>query len=453
MLLELQSKWDTILEYLKKEYEVPDVVFKTWLRPLQIHSVNNDLITLVTEETDSGVKYITKRFYNPLKVSISEIMNHEFDISIISKEDINNFSGPTEDNSFKERVMNSGLEAKNTFDSFVVGESNDFAHAASLAVANAPGESYNPLFIYGGVGLGKTHLMQAIGNHIIKNNPSLKVTYVTSEKFTNELIESIKTEKNSSNKAFREKYRNVDVLMIDDIQFIIGKESTQNEFFHTFNTLKDAKKQIIITSDRPPKNFETLEERLRSRFEWGLIADIAPPNYETRMAILQKKAQIEHYNVDNEIMDYIASNVKSNIRELEGSLTKLVAYSRLKHTSTINIEFAEEVLKDIISPNAKREITPTLIIETVADHFGILYEDIKSQKRDAKIAYPRHIAIYLCRIFTDIPLDTIGSFIGKRDHSTILHSINKIESELKSNDPYNKTKEHIEALKKKINPT
>ena len=326
---------------------------------------------------------------------------------------------------------------------------NNIAHAASLAVSESPGEIYNPLFIYGGVGLGKTHLMQAIGNFIIQQNSSLKVKYVTSEVFTNELIESIRTEKNTSNKNFREKYRNVDVLLIDDIQFIVGKESTQEEFFHTFNTLREAKKQIIISSDRPPKDFETLEERLRSRFEWGLIVDISPPNYETRMAILRKKEELEGYNVDNSILDYIATNVKSNIRELEGSLNKLVAYSKLTR-SEINMEFAENVLKDIISPNAHREITPDLIIQIVAEHFGITTADISSQKRSNEIAYPRQIAMYLCRSMTDVPYETIGNYMGKRDHSTIKYGVDKIAKDMNSNESLKNT---VDIITKKINPS
>mgnify|MGYP000802980768 FL=1 len=360
-------------------------------------------------------------------------MDHEVDIKFISADDIDNIpkqaSSPKPSLNTSVDYQDTGINPKYTFDTFVVGENNNIAHAASLAVSESPGEIYNPLFIYGGVGLGKTHLMQAIGNFIIQQNSSLKVKYVTSEVFTNELIESIRTEKNTSNKNFREKYRNVDVLLIDDIQFIVGNESTQDEFFHTFNTLREAKKQIIISSDRPPKDFETLEERLRSRFEWGLIVDISPPNYETRMAILRKKEELEGYNVDNSILDYIATNVKSNIRELEGSLNKLVAYSKLTR-SEINMEFAENVLKDIISPNAHREITPDLIIQIVAEHFGITTADISSQKRSNEIAYPRQIAMYLCRSMTDVPYETIGNYMGKRDHSTIKYGVDKIAKDM-----------------------
>ena len=291
--------------------------------------------------------------------------------------------------------------------------------------------------------------MQAIGNYIIKQNPSLKVMYVTSEIFTNELIESIKTEKNTSNKNFREKYRNVDVLLIDDIQFIIGKESTQDEFFHTFNTLREAKKQVIISSDRPPKDFETLEDRLKSRFTNGLLVDISPPNYETRMAILHKKGEIEGYNIDMDVLEYIATNIKSNIRELEGSLTKLVAFSKFSK-KPINVSLAEEVLRDFISPNAHREVTPELIIQTVAEHYQISVEDLISKKRDQKIAWPRQIAMYLCRSLTDIPLTKIGSYLGDRDHTTVSHGCDKVAETLAKDASFANT---LEIIKKKINPS
>lgn len=451
MLDEIIGKWDEILKLMKEDFDIADVSFKTWILPLKVYSVENDIVNIIVPEEQTGLKYIEKKYTTPFKVTISEVMNHEFDIKFISTSEIKKISRQSQNPMDKVETDYSslGINPKLTFDTFVVGENNNFAHAASLAVAESPGEVYNPLFIYGGVGLGKTHLMQAIANFIMQNNPSLKVQYVTSEVFTNELIESIRTEKNTSNKSFREKYRSVDVLLIDDIQFIIGKESTQDEFFHTFNTLREAKKQIIISSDRPPKNFETLEERLRSRFEWGVLADISPPNYETRMAILHKKEELESYNVDNEILDYIATNVKSNIRELEGSLNKLVAYSRLTHRE-INLKFAEEVLKDIISPNAHREITPDLIIQVVADHFGITTADISSQRRSNEIAYPRQIAMYLCRFMTDVPYETIGSYMGKRDHSTVKYGVDKISKELKSDTSLANT---IDVIMKKINPS
>lgn len=453
MLEELKSKWTDILNIMKADFDIADVSFKTWILPLEVYSYDNDIVTIIVPEKQTGLKIIEKRYTTPLKVTISEVMDHEVDIKFISADDVDNIpkqaSAPKPSLNTSVDYQDTGINPKYTFDTFVVGENNNIAHAASLAVSESPGEIYNPLFIYGGVGLGKTHLMQAIGNFIIQQNSSLKVKYVTSEVFTNELIESIRTEKNTSNKNFREKYRNVDVLLIDDIQFIVGKESTQDEFFHTFNTLRETKKQIIISSDRPPKDFETLEERLRSRFEWGLIVDISPPNYETRMAILRKKEELEGYNVDNSILDYIATNVKSNIRELEGSLNKLVAYSKLTR-SEINMEFAENVLKDIISPNAHREITPDLIIQIVAEHFGITTADISSQKRSNEIAYPRQIAMYLCRSMTDVPYETIGNYMGKRDHSTIKYGVDKIAKDMNSNESLKNT---VDIITKKINPS
>ena len=346
-------------------------------------------------------------------------------------------------------LQNANLNPKYTFDSFVVGANNNLAHAASLAVAESPGEIYNPLFIYGGVGLGKTHLMQSIANFILKNNPKAKILYVTSEKFTNELIDAIRNKNNISTTEFREKYRNNDVLLIDDIQFIIGKESTQEEFFHTFNALHEAKKQIIISSDKPPKEIETLEERLRSRFEWGLTVDIQSPDYETRMAILRKKEEMEGYNIDNEVIKYIATNIKSNIRELEGALTKIVALSKLEKNREINIALAEKALKDIIAPGDKKEVTPEFIIEVVADHFNLTPLDIVSQRRNKEIVYPRQIAMYLCRNMTDTGLQNIGKSLGGRDHTTILHGIDKITADLEGNPTLQNT---IDILKKKINP-
>lgn len=450
MLEELKSRWTEILNLMKADFDIADVSFKTWILPLELYAFDNDVVTIIVPEEQTGLKYIEKKYATPLKITISEVINREVNIKFVSTNEINNIpAAPAAVSNIQLQYSETGINPKYTFDTFVVGENNNIAHAASLAVSESPGEIYNPLFIYGGVGLGKTHLMQAIGNFIIQHNSSLKVKYVTSEVFTNELIESIRTEKNTSNKNFREKYRNVDVLLIDDIQFIIGKESTQDEFFHTFNTLREAKKQIIISSDRPPKNFETLEERLRSRFEWGLLVDISPPNYETRMAILHKKEELEGYDVDNEILDYIATNVKSNIRELEGSLNKLVAYSKLTH-SDINMTFAENVLKDIISPNAHRAVTPDLIIQVVADHFGITTADISSQRRSNEIAYPRQIAMYLCRYMTDVPYETIGNYMGKRDHSTIKYGVDKISKDIKNNDSLKNT---IDIITKKINPS
>ena len=347
-----------------------------------------------------------------------------------------------------EAIQNANLNPRYTFDTFVVGANNNLAHAASLAVAESPGEIYNPLFIYGGVGLGKTHLMHSIAHFILKNNPKAKILYVTSEKFTNELIDAIRNKNNISTTEFREKYRNNDVLLIDDIQFIIGKESTQEEFFHTFNALYESKKQIIISSDKPPKEIETLEERLRSRFEWGLTVDIQSPDYETRMAILRKKEELEGYNIDNEVIKYIATNIKSNIRELEGALTKIVALSKL-NKKEITIELAEEALKDLISPGEIKTITPEYIVSMVAEQYEVSPEEIISQKRSRNIARPRQVVMYLCRNMLNIPLQEVGRALGGRDHTTIMHGVDKITEELKTDPSLQNT---IDILKKKLSP-
>ena len=404
MLEKLKEKWDEILLNLKEEHEITDVSFKTWLLPLKVHSINGDTVTVTVPDVEF-LGYIRKKYGFLLKITIEEVTGFECNVDFVVENQVpqeevpkaqtgNTLINNALNTVSQSAIINANLNPKYTFDTFVVGANNNLAHAASLAVAESPGEIYNPLFIYGGVGLGKTHLMHSIGHFILKNNPNAKVLYVTSEKFTNELIDAIRNKNNFSPTEFRDKYRTNDVLLIDDIQFIIGKESTQEEFFHTFNALYESKKQIIISSDKPPKEIETLEERLRSRFEWGLTVDIQSPDYETRMAILRKKEEMEGYNIDNEVIKYIATNIKSNIRELEGALTKIVALSRLDNKE-ITVELAEEALKDIISPNDKREVTPELVIQVVADHYGITPLDICSQKRKKEIVHPRQIVLYL----------------------------------------------------------
>ena len=320
---------------------------------------------------------------------------------------------------------NSSLNPKYTFDTFVTGKSNNFAHAAAMAVADKPGKTYNPFFMYGGVGLGKTHLMHAIGNRVLKNHPEMRVLYVSSEQFTNEIIQAI--QQGTSDK-FRQKYRNIDVLLIDDIQFISGKTSTQEEFFHTFNTLYDAQKQVILSSDRPPREVERLEERLRSRFEWGLTTDIQAPDLETRIAILKNKAQSDHFSVPDEVMVYIASRIDSNIRELEGALTRVVAYASLTKR-TVNTDLVAEALKDIFPNGKAKEVTMDVIQEIVASYFKIKIEDLQSKKRTRNIAYPRQIAMYLCRDLTETSLPQIGQFFGGRDHTTVIHAYDKISQD------------------------
>lgn len=445
MLELIKEKWNEILETMKKEYDISDVSFKTWILPLQVYSYENDVVKILVSEQPMG-DYVKKKYLIPLQVTIVETIGHDLTVEFILPNETQKTPAKEEVSSYN-NSENNKLNPKYTFETFVVGNNNNFAHAACLAVAESPAEVYNPLFIYGGVGLGKTHLMQSIAHFVEKNSPQLKVKYVTSEDFTNELIESLKNQK-LTNSEFREKYRNVDVLLIDDIQFIIGKESTQEEFFHTFNTLYGSNKQIIISSDKPPKEMETLEERLRTRFECGLTVDIQSPTYETSMAILDKKIEAEGYNVPFEVKDFIVNNINSNIRELEGALTKITAYSRVAKVD-ITLDLAKNLLKDLISPNAHREVTIEYIIQVVADHFGISIADILSAKRKSEIVYPRQIAMYLCRKCTEESLISIGKYMGDRDHATVIHGAEKIEKEITTNE---NTRNVIDVLIKKINP-
>ena len=455
----MYKKRDEIIHKLKIEYGLSDVSFKTWISPLQVYEVVDSVVYILVPLKGS-VDYITQKYLLPFQVCIAEITGKELEVKFISSDDYLKINEKLKNESNNKKKLQSNifedanLNPKYTFDTFVVGGNNNFAHAASLAVAESPGVIYNPLFLYGGVGLGKTHLMHSIAHFILENDPTKKVLYVTSETFTNELIEALKSGRsnNESMSSFKKKYRDIDVLLVDDIQFIIGKESTQEEFFHTFNHLHSGGKQIIICSDKPPKDIETLEARLRTRFEWGLIADISSPDYETRMAILRKKEELDgldRYHIPNEVMQYIATNVKSNIRELEGSLNKLIALHKLKKED-INIMLAAEALKDIISPNESRQVTPEFILEIVSEHFSVSISDLKSSKRNSNIAIPRQIAMYLCRAMTDTPLKSIGIILGGRDHSTVSHGIDKITDEIKINESLNNT---IDIIKKKINPS
>ena len=444
------EKWDEILNTVKEEHEISEVSFNTWLKPLSVFAVENNKLYILVPDEQIGLSYITKKFLLPIRVSVAEITGTDYEIEFILPEQTKKIKpykakniGMTESGG-----TGSALNPNYTFDTFVVGNNNKLAYAASLAVAESPGEVYNPLFLYGGVGLGKTHLMHSIAHFIQTNNPSMKVLYVSSEIFTNELIDSIRNGNNSSMNKFRDKYRNIDVLLIDDIQFIIGKESTQEEFFHTFNELHMAKKAIIISSDKPPKDMETLEERIRSRFEWGLITDIGSPDYETRMAILRRKKDMDDFELDDEILDYIATNIKSNIRELEGAFNKVVAYAKLEKKE-VTLELAEQALKDIIAPNETKQITADYIISMVAEHYNVSTADLCGNKRSSKIVMPRQVAMYLCREILAIPLKNVGQYLGNRDHTTVMHGVEKIEKELQTNEQLQST---IDTLKKKINP-
>ena len=458
----VKEKWQEIIEHLRIEHELSNVSFSTWIQPLKVYDVIDSTVFILVN-MNASVEYIEKKYLLPLKVCIAEITGTEYEIVFLSEDDdrideIQNMAiEASQKKKTKSAAEKAGLNPKYTFDTFVVGGNNNFAHAASLAVAESPGEVYNPLFLYGGVGLGKTHLMHSIAHFILEKSPKKKVLYVTSETFTNELIDALKNGKTAGNESamskFRDKYRNNDVLLIDDIQFIIGKESTQEEFFHTFNHLHTSGKQIIISSDKPPKDIETLEARLRTRFEWGLIADISAPNYETRMAILQKKIELdklEKYNIPQDVIEYIATNIKTNIRELEGSLNKLIALYKLNNNATqIDITLASEALKDIISSKNNREVTPELILDIVSEHFGVSIADLKSNKRNADISNPRQIAMYLIRSMTDTPLKSIGIFLGGKDHATVKHGVDKITKEVTTDETLSNT---VSIIKKKINP-
>ncbi len=461
---ELVKLWPEILESLKDELNIQDITYDTFLKPLQIYSIEGkDLYILNPDNSNTvSLNLVKSRYSEALMIKIAEITGKEYNLNFITQNDIKNDSVPestipAEAPAFTKNsnYINSNLNPKYTFETFVIGENNRFAQNASLAVAETSGEAYNPLYIHGGPGLGKTHLMHAIGNYIFHENSDKQVLYVTSEEFTNEVIDAIRNSRSNASLMtnLREKYRSVDVLMIDDIQFIIGKEQTQDEFFHTFNYLHDAGKQIIITSDRPPKELETLNMRFRTRFEMGLMVEITLPNYETRMAILRKK--LEEYNAnenknivfDDEILHYIASNIHTSVREIEGALKKLIAYSTLQKTE-ITMEIAERELQNIISPEKPRSITPQLIIEIVADHYGISVDQMISKTRSANIVRPRQIAMFLCRQMVDSPLDAIGSLLGGRDHTTIIHGTKKIQAEYDENNDF---RDEIDSIKKKIN--
>ena len=430
---------------LAKEYcrgKCSETIYNLWIDPLTMKSFKDNKIELLTSEFKANI--VKSKFLGLLSEALEKTMGFPVEIEIISQS-----VSKKEDIEIKEKNIQENLNKYDfTFDTFIVGSSNKFAYAASQAVAATPGQAYNPLFIYGNSGLGKTHLLNAICTEIKKNNPDAKIIYTGGEDFTNELILSIEKK---TMPDFHNKYRTIDVLLVDDIQFIAGKASTQEEFFHTFNHIHGAGGQIIISSDKPPKDIETLEARLRTRFEWGLIADISSPDYETRMAILRKKEELdglERYHIPDEVLQYIATNVKSNIRELEGSLNKLIALAVLEK-KPIDIALAAEALKDIISPDQNRVVTPGLIMNVVSEHFNVSISDLKGKKRNSEIVLPRQVFMYLCNELTDEPLKSIGIELGGKDHSTVSHGVQKIESLLQEDEALNNT---VNIIKKKINP-
>ena len=428
--------------------ELTDVAFRLWIKSLKpVKLDGNEAYFNVQSEFQRDV--ILKNYEKIIQKAFMQTLGFDVVLKIIPEDNEDEVDNtPIEKRKELEQSF-SNAEYDYTFDTFIVGHSNEFAYAASTTVAKNPGSAYNPLFIHGPSGLGKTHLLTAISNEIKSNNPNTNIIYVTGEAFTNELINAIQQKKDTS--QFHQKYRSADVLLVDDVQFIAGKDSTQEEFFHTFNHLHVSGKQIIISSDKPPKDIETLEARLRTRFEWGLIADISSPDYETRMAILRKKEELdglEKYHIPDEVMQYIANNIKSNIRELEGSLNKLIALSNLEN-KPIDIPLAAEALKDMISPDDTRAVSPELIMDVVSEHFNVPVAELKGKKRNAEIVLPRQIVMYLCRNMTDTPLKSIGALLGGKDHASISHGVRKIENDLKTDEALNNT---VNIIKKKINP-
>lgn len=423
MASEINETWAAVLKLL--EEELTSVSFSTWIETIVPVSINSSTIVLeVPSEFNLGI--IRSRYKDLLQNAIRHVTHKNLDIELIVRSG-EKPSGrePAPEENYSNSCL-SILNPKYTFSTFVKGSGNQLAHAAALAVAEAPATAYNPLFIYGGVGLGKTHLMHAIGHYVIEQNSNAKVLYTSSEKFTNELINAIKDDRNEE---FRNKYRNIDVLLIDDIQFIGGKERTQEEFFHTFNALYEHNKQIVISSDKPPKEILTLEERLRSRFEWGLIADIQAPDTETRIAILRKKSQLERYDIPNEVLVYIANNIESNIRELEGALNRVIAYASLTG-SPITLELAQDCLKQILAGRSVENINHNTIMKVVSRYYDISPDQLVTQKRSRDVAFPRQVAMYLCRELAGMSLPKIGQVFGGRDHTTVMHACDKIQEEM-----------------------
>lgn len=423
MTNDLSSIWERCLSLI--ENEMTYVGFNTWIKPLKPVTMDVNSVILATD-SDIVKNMVAGRYIDLLKNTFYEVTGKEYTVNIIigsTAEIIPEKKEEPENNPF----------SKYTFDNFIVGNSNRFAQAASLAVAESPAAAYNPLFIYGGVGLGKTHLMHAIKNYILSNNKDAKIAFVSSETFTNELINALKDKKNEE---FRAKYRSMDVLLVDDIQFIAGKTATEEEFFHTFNALKDANRQIVLTSDRPPHEIKTLEERLRSRFEWGLICDIAPPDYETRIAILKQKAQDENIEIDNSVLSFIAEKVTTNIRELEGIFNRVVAFKGLVQED-ITIETVMRVLKDY-SNDGKSILTPEFIVEYTGRFYNIPPEKFYSTTQKKDVSFARQISFYLCKEILDLSLQKIGQVFG-RDHTTVLYGIKKIEKDIENDKAFRDT--------------
>ena len=436
--------WGTTLNYLKDNNT--ELSYSTWLAPLKIHSIEEEagIVYLAWPDDPKFIIHINDHYLNQIENAINSSTDKKYKVVIKPEKEyeISKIDTTRRRNVFNQEKL---FNPRFNFENFVVGSSNKYAHAVSVAVVEAPGDVYNPLFIYGGSGLGKTHLMQAIGVHIIRNNPEAKVLYVSTEMFTNELITAINENKGRS---FRNKYRKLDVLLIDDIQFLEGKEATQEEFFHTFESLYQNNKQIVITSDCPPVSLKGLDERLRTRFSWNMIADISPPDYETRVAILRnlaEKSEIELTSDVSDVLNLIADQVKDNIRELEGAYNRVVGLSQLLN-EPITVDNAKSILKDIIKDN-EQAVAPERIRSIVANHYKIKIADMDSPKRNAEITLPRQVAMYLCRSETDLSLPKIGKIFGNRHYSTVIHAIEKIEDQLKYDEILY---ENIETIKAKL---
>ncbi|MFY9527301.1 MAG: chromosomal replication initiator protein DnaA [Candidatus Acidiferrales bacterium] len=429
------NRWDKILQHMERR--VNPHSFATWFRPTRLDSEDSDRLT-VRVPTRLFRKRLTETYGQLLQAVLAEVGQPELRLEFLCSEPSQDPGllppSPSPQARLDFDSVNHQLNPRYTFETFVVGGSNQFAHAAAQAVAEKPSKSYNPLFLYGGVGLGKTHLMQAIGHELKRRNPALRLTYVSAEKFTNEVIAALRFDRMSN---FRDRFRTMDVLLVDDIQFIATRERTQEEFFHTFNALYDQQKQIVISSDCPPKEISAIEERLRSRFEWGLIADIQPPDLETKIAILQKKAESERVHLADDVAEYIARAIKSNVRELEGALIRLIAYSSLTG-SAMNLSVAQQVLKNIIETQEKK-VTIEQIQKRVGEHFGLRPQDLKVRSNSKVIAFPRQVAMFLVKQLTSASLPEIGRQFGGKHHTTVLHSINKIESLRHTDKDLNKT--------------
>lgn len=443
---ELQIMWERVLS--KLEMMTTAVSFDLWIRPLEVLEFKDYNTLILVASSTTAKNQLLKNHKIQLQNAINEVFNDNINFEILDQNEKDEYiktNTPAKNQKVEEEgnKTDSNFNEKYTFDNFVVGKSNQFVYAAAKSVAENPGQKFNPLFIYGGVGLGKTHLLHAIGNYIKSAYPDKKIMYATCEKFTNDYIESLRANKDMANFEFREKYRNLDVLMIDDIQFISNKTSTQEEFFHTFNDLYQRQKQIIIASDRPPKEIATLEERLRSRFTSGLIQDIQTPDFETRVAILRKKAQQEKYSIDDEVINFIAEKIDTNIREMEGILSKVFFFATLLGKKSATLEEAYEAMKENMD-EIKEGLSPDMVIDTVCKYFNISKNDIVGKKKNKEIVEPRMICIYLICELLDLPLVAIGKKFGDRDHTTIMHARDKITEQIKTN---NKIKVYITDIK------